>query len=252
MLRARSASGYNRVMEIPIIYEDDRIVVVNKPAGLVVHADGRTKEATLADWVAEHYPAARDVGEPLVLASGEEVARPGIVHRLDRETSGVLVIAKDQESFQFLKEQFQERSTEKTYRVFLYGEMKDRRGEIDLPIGKSKSDFRRWLASDNARGTLREAHTEYQVLAHGHGASYAEAYPKTGRTHQIRVHFKAVGHPVIGDTLYAPKKEALLGFTRMALHAWRLSIALPGGGRATFEAPLPEDFEQAEREIRAS
>lgn len=232
-------------MEIPIIYEDQNIVAVNKPAGLVVHADGRTKEPTLADWVAEKYPETKNVGEPLVLTDGTVIDRPGIVHRLDRDTTGAIIIAKNQEAFEFLKKQFQDRETQKTYRVFVRGSLKEKKGVIDKPIGKSKTDFRRWLAGEHARGKLREAVTEYVVLNEGEGASYIEVYPKTGRTHQIRVHFKAVGHPVLCDSLYGTKNDCLLGFERQALHAWRISLGLPSGERVTLEAPLPGDFDAA-------
>jgi 23S rRNA pseudouridine1911/1915/1917 synthase len=237
-------------MDIPIIYEDEHVIAVNKPTGLVVHSDGRTKEPTLADWVHEKYPHMRDVGEPLVLATGEHIARPGIVHRLDRDTSGVLVIAKDQPTFLFLKKQFQDRDTEKIYRAFVYGNMKEEKGVIDLPIGKSKKDFRQRLAGTHARGTLRSAITEYKVLERSTDAAYLEVYPKTGRTHQIRVHLKAIQHPVIHDTLYAPNRPGILGFERLALHALKISVALPSGARATFEAPLPPDFEQAAEKLK--
>jgi 23S rRNA pseudouridine1911/1915/1917 synthase len=232
-------------MDIPIIYEDEHIVGVNKPAGLVVHGDGKMQEATLADWVLERYPSTREVGEPLVLSSGEKIVRPGIVHRLDKDTSGVLVIAKDQETFLHLKKAFQDRTMEKIYRTVVYGEIKNDAGSIDVPIGRSPSDFRKRLAGDRARGTLREAHTDYKVLLRGRGCTYVEVYPKTGRTHQIRVHFKALEHPVICDSLYAPKREGMLGFTRLALHAWRLSLNHPDGHRMILEAPLPADFERA-------
>ena len=234
-------------MDIPIIYEDEQLLVVNKPAGLVVHPDGKTKEYTLADWVAEKYPGTREVGEPLVLATGERILRPGIVHRLDRDTSGVLVIAKDQSTFEHLKNAFKEREMEKVYRTIVYGELKQDTGSIDLPIGRSPNDFRKRLAGEHARGALREAHTDYKVLLRGGACSYLEVYPKTGRTHQIRVHLKAIGHPVVCDTLYAPKKEATLGLTRLALHSWRLSIVHPNGHKLILEAPLPADLEEAVR-----
>jgi len=232
-------------MDIPIIYEDDNMLAVNKPAGLVVHSDGRTKESTLADWFLEKYPDAKDVGEPIVLPDGAEIKRPGIVHRLDRDTSGVIVMAKNQKSFEFLKKQFQERHVQKTYRAILSGILKEKSGVIDIPIGKSKKDFRRWLADENARGTLREAITEFKVLGMGDNATYVEVYPKTGRTHQIRVHFKAVGHPVLCDSLYGTKKDCFLEMDRQALHAWQITLKDMNNVTLTIEAPLPKDFQDA-------
>lgn len=236
-------------MDIPVIYEDEHMLVVNKPAGLVVHADGKTNEPTLVDWILERYPEIQGVGEPLTPADGIAIERPGIVHRLDRDTSGVLVIAKDQPTFLFFKRQFKDREIKKAYRAFVYGTIKEDSGRIDMAIGRSKSDFRKWIAHPNARGTQRSAVTNFEVLARGKDATYLEAYPKTGRTHQIRVHLKAVHHPVVCDSLYAAGKESLLGFTRTALHALRLTIRLPQGEERTFEAVLPDDFLRAEQEI---
>jgi len=234
------------VMDIPIIYEDESILAVNKPVGIVVHSDGKSDDMTLADWILEKYPDMRDVGEPLVLGDGTKIIRPGIVHRLDKETSGVLVIAKTPEAFAYLKSQFQERNVEKTYRAFVYGRVKNDTGVIDKPIGKSRSDFRKWSAEYGARGELRDAVTEYRVLKRGDEATYLEAYPKTGRTHQLRVHLKAIGHPVVCDALYASGKKCLFGFARHALHANTLTLTLSSGARLKLEAPLPEDFLLAE------
>lgn len=233
-----------------IIYEDKNILVIDKPAGLVVHADGRTKEITLADWLVKKYPKIKKVGEPATdEKTGKPIYRPGIVHRLDRETSGVMVIAKNQDTFLFLKQQFQEREIRKTYRAFLFGELKTLRGMIDRPIGRSGSDFRKWSATRGAKGEMREAKTHFHTLALGKGCTYVEAVPKTGRTHQIRVHFKAINHPVLCDNLYGPAKSCLLGFKRTALHAKSLTLQLPGGENRTFEAPLPQDFKKAEKLI---
>lgn len=235
---------------IDILFEDTDVVVVNKPAGLVVHSDGKTKESTLVDWVLLRYPQTSHVGEPFV-KDGTTIVRPGIVHRLDRETSGVLVIAKTQKAFEHLKRQFQDRKVEKSYNAFVDGEMKNDNGVIDRPIGKSASDFRLRSATRGARGTLREAITEYTVLKRGKGVSFLDVRPKTGRTHQIRVHLKAVNHPVVCDALYASAAARTerkhghpckLGFTRLALHARTLSFTTLSGNALTVEAPLPDDF----------
>lgn len=233
-----------------VLYEDKDVLVINKPAGLVVHPDGKTKEKTLTGWLIEQYPDIASVGEALALSSGEVIDRPGIVHRLDRETSGVMVIAKNQTAHSLLKEQFQGREIEKEYRTFVYGRIKEDRGTIDRPIGKSKGDFRRWSAQPGARGELREAVTHFEVLKRGTDVTYLLVRPETGRTHQIRVHFKAIHHPVVCDRLYAPTRACLLGFGRLALHAHRLSVTLPKGERKMFEAPMPSDFERALTEFK--
>lgn len=230
---------------IKIIYEDDDVLVVDKPAGLIVHSDGRTIESNLSDWVLENYPNTKNVGESIFLSDGSEIKKYGIVHRLDRETSGVILIAKNQESFLFLKRQFQDRKIKKVYRAIAYGNIKGERGTIDSCIGKSRTDFRRYTTRKDARGTLREAVTEYKVLCVKEGFSYIEIYPKTGRTHQIRVHLMSIGHPVVCDRLYAPKKESTLGLHRTALHALSIDFALRGGNRVRAEAPLPDDFSMA-------
>jgi 23S rRNA pseudouridine1911/1915/1917 synthase len=234
--------------EIQIIYEDENIIAVNKPAGLVVHSDGRTKEATLSDWVLENYPEACEVGEPIKLSDGSEILKHGIVHRLDRETSGVILVAKNQETFLFLKRQFQDRKINKVYRAVVYGSMKNVRGTVDKPIGKSKKDFRVWAVA-GTRGVLRDAVTEYKVLCVAKDFSYIEVYPKTGRTHQIRVHMKAIQHPVVCDRLYAPNKECGLGVNRVALHALSIDFSLRGGERIKIEAPLPEDLKMATEQL---
>lgn len=252
------------MLVIPILYEDDDVLAVNKPAGLVVHADGKTDEPTLVDWILERYPNIKDVGEPMRLMTPDDkleiIYRPGIVHRLDRETSGVLVIAKHQSAFLFLKKQFQGRETEKTYRAFVYGELKNDSGVIDRPIARSTGDFRKWSATRGVRGKEREAVTEYRVLARFQELaleskgypwkdpdffSFLEIKPKTGRTHQIRVHLKAINHPVVCDKLYASRRDCALGFNRLALHAFSLKFKLLNGKDVVVEAPYPEDFKKA-------
>jgi len=247
-------------MNIEILYEDKDVVAINKPAGLVVHPDGRTEEQTVVDWILKKYPEMKEVGEPLRLRLGqaneEIIHRPGIVHRIDRDTSGVLLIAKNQKAFEHVKNQFQERAIEKIYNAFVYGRMDDEEGIIDRSIGKSKKDFRLWSAQRGARGEMRDAITEYKVLERtetisgNDGFSYVELKPRTGRTHQIRVHLKAINHPVICDELYAPKRAPALGFTRLALHARSVSFITLHGEKVTVESPLPDDFERGLAEIR--
>ena len=232
-----------------IIYEDDEILVINKPSGLVVHGDGRTEERSVADWLVEQYPNMRGVGEPWENQKGETIERPGIVHRLDRETSGIMVVAKTQKSFEILKEQFKERDIKKAYRAFAYDSFKEEDGDIERTIGKSKSDFRMWSAQPGSRGVQREAHTAWEVLGrtekNNKKYTYLELTPTTGRTHQLRVHLKAIHHPIVCDKLYAPKRGCALGFKRLALHARTITIP----DRDAFAAPYPEDFLNALKEI---
>lgn len=228
-----------------ILHETDDYIVINKPAGLVVHADGKTKEATLVDWLMENYPEIENVGEPLITEK-DIIKRPGIVHRLDRETSGVMIIAKTPESFEFFKSAFKNRDVEKTYSAIVWGHVKEDEDTIDAPIARSSSDFRKWSAQRGARGTKRSAVTDYKVLARftdgGEKFSMLELKPKTGRTHQIRVHMKYMNHPIICDSLYAEGKPKVLGFNRTALHSRKIEFTDPSGSEQFFEAPYPEDF----------
>lgn len=230
---------------IEIIYEDKDMLVLNKPAGLVVHSDGKSKEPTLADWVRERYPGTEGIGEPLVLADGRVIDRPGIVHRLDRETSGAIAIAKNKEAYESLKAQFQNRKTKKVYHAFVYGRPSKDKGTIDAPIGRSKSDFRKRATKEHARGEIREALTEYKVIRGGKKATLIEARPKTGRTHQLRVHLHSIKHPIVRDSLYAPRRERLLGFERLALHAYSLAFTALDGTPIEARAEYPDDFQNA-------
>ncbi|MCK9345158.1 MAG: RluA family pseudouridine synthase [Candidatus Pacebacteria bacterium] len=246
-------------MNIPILYEDDEVLAINKPAGLVVHPDGRSSEHTLSDWLIEKYPNIRGVGETINLTNGGVIEKWGIVHRIDRDTSGVLLVAKTQESFLNLKSQFQGRTIKKSYRTIAQGFFKEKSGTINLPIGRSKSDFRRWSAEYGARGELREAVTDYKVLGEGMVTlpkkkevvrlTFLEINPHTGRTHQIRVHLKAVGHPILSDALYSPKSPKVLGFERIALHAFSVVFKGLDGVEHKVEAPLPDDFSRAIAEL---
>lgn len=222
---------------IPVLYEDNNLVMVNKPAGLLVHAvHGKkqtpTQEPTVVDWLREHYPEANDVGdEPLI--------RAGIVHRLDKDTSGVMVMALNQQTFEYLKGMFQERKMEKAYLAVVRGVLTPARGRIDKPIGIVNGTTRR---STRAKGMrmIREAVTDYDTVKAMDSMSLVRVWPRTGRTHQIRVHFAAVGHPVVGDSLYG--KQGRGDASRMMLHAESLSFDLPNGKRLSISADPPEDF----------
>lgn len=216
-------------MDLPILYEDADVVAVAKPAGLITHSDGRTEEETAEDWFKATYPTAEG----------------GYVHRLDRDTSGVLVFAKNAAAYEFLRKAFHDRDVQKTYLAFVYGVTKEKKGAIDFDIGRSRKDFRLRSAQPKAKGRLREALTNYEVVGETDGFSMLLVRPQTGRTHQIRVHLKAIHHPVVGDALYSPNHPAGLGIKRLGLHAYMLDIPLPKGGRTRITAPVPEDLAPA-------
>lgn len=229
-------------MDLPILYEDADLVAVAKPVGVMTHGDGRTEAETIADWFAAHYPDSREVGEAQKLQNGTLLARPGVVHRLDADTSGVLVLAKNQTAYAFLKKAFQGRDIKKTYLAFVYGVPKEKVGAIDFDIGRSRKDFRLRSAQPKASGKLRDALTRYEVVSDNGTHALLKAMPETGRTHQIRVHLKAIHHPIVCDKLYAPNHPCDLGLSRLGLHAYALDLPLPSGGRKEIVAPLPQDF----------
>jgi 23S rRNA pseudouridine1911/1915/1917 synthase len=156
-----------------------------------------------------------------------------------------LVVAKNQTAFDDLQEKFQSRKVKKSYAAFVYGRVTVDHQVVDLPIGRSKTDFRRWSTGTDARGTLREAVTEYRVIHKTDAVTFVEVMPKTGRTHQIRVHMRAVGHPIVCDEVYAPLRNGLLGFERLALHARTISFKNLAGGLVSVSAPYPPDFTKA-------
>ena len=258
-------------MKIKILYEDKDVLAIDKPSGISVHADGKTKEKTITDWVFKNYPKLKGVGEPVTF-DNKEIDRPGIVHRLDKETSGVLLIVKTKKAFAHFKKQFMDREIKKTYYAIVSGWVKNDHGIINKPIGRSPSDFRRRLAGRGARGELREAITKYKVLKRFEALcvgersdlenlkrsdlketqkfTYLEIHPKTGRTHQIRVHMKFINHPVVCDSLYAPKNPYPKGLNRLALHAKSIEFNLPAqtgnpkGKIIKIESPLPPEFKR--------
>lgn len=264
------------MMKIKVLYEDSNVLAIDKPSGISVHPDGRSKEKTITDWVLKNYPKMKNVGEPMSAETDgikRDIARPGIVHRLDKDTSGVLILAKNQKAHAFLKKQFMDRGVKKVYNAIVSGFMKDDRGVINKPIGRSPSDFRRYLSGRGARGTMREAITEYKVLkrfeapaskifsSYDHpsdgslGAknfqkpslekfTFLEIKPKTGRTHQIRVHMKFLNHPVVCDSLYNPNGACPKELSRMALHAKSIEFKDLKGKIIKIESPLPPEFKK--------
>ena len=218
-------------MNLPILYEDADVVAVDKPAGLITHSDGRTKEETAEDWFKEKYP--------------DVALERAYVHRLDRDTSGVLVFAKNATAYEFLRKAFHDREVKKTYLAFVYGVPKEKKGVIDFDIGRSRKDFRLHSAQPKAKGRLRESLTRYEVIGESGDYALLRVQPETGRTHQIRVHLKAINHPIVGDKLYAPNHPLSLDISRLGLHAYEIDLPLPSGSRATIVAPCPDDLASA-------
>lgn len=228
-----------------IIYEDKDILALNKPAGIVVHPDEYHASGTLVDEVLEKFPEIKGVGE--------DPSRPGVVHRLDRDTSGVILFAKNQESFEYLKRQFHDHKIDKRYLVLVVGRIKEDEGTIDYSIGRSGKNPKKRVAIGYKRGKIREARTDYKVLKRFSGLALGdvdeltlvEANPKTGRTHQLRAHFSAISRPVVCDKLYSGKRYICpAGLLRHFLHASSLELYLPSGARTKIEADLPEDLKQ--------
>jgi 23S rRNA pseudouridine1911/1915/1917 synthase len=239
-------------MNPEIIFQNEDLMVINKPEGLMVHNTGHTQEPTVAEWFLTQVPEAKGVGEPQLSQKGEALERSGIVHRLDKETSGVMILAKHQDSFDHLKKQFHDRLVKKEYRAFVYGAVRERWGTIDREIGRSNRDFRLRSAQHGASGLLRPAVTQWECIGTGRYNdelfSYMKLRPQTGRTHQLRVHLQAIGRPIVGDKLYAKaemERSCSLDFTRLALHAHSLELEIAEGQSERFIAPLPQSFEEA-------
>lgn len=221
---------------VTVLYEDESIVVIEKPVGLLSHAAERTHEWTLADEMLHRYPEIRGVGD------SEE--RYGIVHRLDRDVSGVMVIARTQEAFESLKSQFQQRSIEKEYRAIVYGVPGRTHDDIRFVIARSTMDPSKMAARpEEAEG--KEAWTEYDLMRSHRNISELRVRIHTGRTHQIRAHLLAIGHPVVGDTVYVSKQfESQKTFSRLFLHAFRLSFEHPNRHeRVEFCSEVPKEFD---------
>jgi 23S rRNA pseudouridine1911/1915/1917 synthase len=228
---------------VKVIHESRDIVAVYKPAGLLVHPDRSKKGGeSLVDWLLLHYPEVRTVGDK----PGE---RPGIVHRLDRDTSGVLIVARNQPTFEYLKKLFQKGEVRKTYLALVHGRLIGR-GIINKPIGLKPGTIKRSVTAKKMK-MIKEAVTEYEAMkvfqfSKGEELHYftlLKVSPRTGRTHQIRVHLASIGHPVVGDSLYGPKKE-ILEIKRQFLHADSIELVLPAEGRVRLAADLPPELEE--------
>ena len=211
-------------VDLPILYEDDDVIVVNKPSGLLTHAKGGlSDESTVAEIIRQKTSFATDTD------------RPGIIHRLDRDTSGLLIIAKNPESAAHLQRQFAERTAKKTYIAITDGKPKLNAAKIDLPIGRNPSAPSAFRIDPNGK----PAQTTYHVLAKNDTQSLVELKPTTGRTHQLRVHLAHLNAPILGDRVYGKSSDC-----RMMLHAQKLEITLPSGERKVFEAAVPDEFKR--------
>ncbi len=239
-------------MEIKIVYEDQNFIVINKPTGLLVHGiknvdrhNSADSEATLADWLVKIYPELKNIGD-------EPVVRPGIVHRLDKDTSGVMVIARTPISFEYLKKLFQNHQVVKTYLALVFGDVTPVVGSIDKPIGLQNGTVRHTVWPKSAK-MIKPAKTDYKVLKrlsfNNQIFSLLELKPLTGRTHQIRVHLHSIGHPIVGDKIYGASKirsqlAHALNLARIFLHAESIEFVDLSGKRLKFSVGLPVDLEQ--------
>lgn len=216
--------------ELPIIYEDGDVIVFDKPAGLLTHSKGAfNPEFTVASYMREHfYP--EDVSD-----------RAGIVHRLDRGTSGVIICAKTELARQFLQRQFSSRAVVKTYHAVVEGQPKQAEVLLDWPIGRHPKQPQTFRVHANGK----PAQTHLKVTKVGESSSLVELKPTTGRTHQLRVHLKQLGHPIVGDSFYGGRSH-----DRLLLHASRLELTLPSGQRQIFKSPLPATFKEYLRHAR--
>lgn len=217
---------------LTIVHEDDDVIVIDKPAGLVVHPAAGHDSGTLVNALLRHIPDWGGVG-------GE--VRPGIVHRLDKDTSGLIVAAKNDRALQYLQEQFKARTIKKMYLALVDGIVEPREGLVDAPLGRSKTDRKQMAVTREGRS----ARTRYGVkqIYRQPDLTLVEAYPETGRTHQIRVHFAWLKHPLVGDRIYGRQKP-IVPLARHFLHAASLTLTLPNGELHTFESKLPDDLQQ--------
>jgi 23S rRNA pseudouridine1911/1915/1917 synthase len=218
---------------LKILYNNHGLLIIDKPAGLVVHPGAGFKGETLASALLYQFKNIHLVGEE---------HRPGIVHRLDKDTSGVILVATSQEMYEHLKDAFGERKVKKEYIALVAGKIEKPHEFIETPIGKSKTDFRKQTTKNPIEA--KEALTEYKVLEHLDGCTLILVKLHTGRTHQIRVHLSSVGHPLMGDSLYGGKKSELEGLSRQFLHAKKIEVQLPNKTWIEAESDFPKDLKE--------
>lgn len=240
------------MLEPSIVYEDKNFLAVNKPSGWLTHHVGHGKEKAakaLTDWLLLRYPELRNVGDPSTSSGQVDPDRPGIVHRLDQDTSGIILVPKTQEYFLYLKSLFQAHRVMKTYLALTHGVPKEKKGKVELPIGIKPGTIRRTVRGGKMQ---KPAVTEYKVVkvledSAGEQFSLVEVNPETGRTHQIRVHLKSLGTPIAGDKIYGMKKDTT---PRLMLHAEAIELEPSPGKRLKIEADPPEDFKAVIRDLK--
>jgi len=242
---------------LDVVYEDSNIIVLNKQSGISVHPSVNEPNKTLVNALIAKYPDIKNVGDSSTSLEQENL-RPGIVHRLDKDTSGLLVVARNQNTFEFLKNEWQEGRVIKKYLALVWGHFKSEEGRVESELARSPKDFRKRVVVKPGKNALvgKLAVTEYKVIKKLKDFSLVEVFPKTGRMHQIRVHMASTGHPVVGDKVYGKSKparhasqgdaggEVPEGLHRQFLHAYYLSFSLPSGKGLALEADLPNDLKQ--------
>lgn len=223
---------------LPVVYQDDDLAVVFKPSGMVVHPAAGNPSGTMVNALLYHLSGLSGIGGEM---------RPGIVHRIDKDTSGLLLVAKNDRSHLILSEQIKAHSMQRAYLAIVLGGMKQDEGDIEGPIGRHPTDRKKMAIVPGGR----EAHTHFRVLERLNGACLIEARLTTGRTHQIRVHMASIGHPVAGDPVYGPKKGNLTTQSGQLLHAYKLGFVHPADGRALcFEAAPEAEFMEILNKLR--
>lgn len=225
-------------MDVSVIFENEDMLVIDKPSGIVVHPFDFSNEETILDFLKEKYPDMFSIGNTITLQDGRIVPLGGIVHKLDRDTSGIMVIAKHQRTFTELKNLFNQQSVAKTYLALVEGVLEDDSFRIDAPLGRSKKEYKQSTNPTKPRGELREAITDVKVLKRDGATTLVELSPRTGRTHQLRAHMASIGHPIVGDIAYGSTVKN----SRIMLHAKSLSFKWNGEVIA-FESSPPKGFE---------
>ncbi|MFA6422097.1 MAG: RluA family pseudouridine synthase [Candidatus Buchananbacteria bacterium] len=230
----KSRTSKDIFKKIEIIEDNEEFVIINKPTGLLVHSTEKNETNTLVDWLIKKYPKIKKVGE--------DPLRPAIIHRLDKDVSGLMLIPKTQDAFEFYKNQFKLREVTKKYTALVYGEIKRDEDEITFPIGRSKNALGLFVARPHGQETSdKEAHTKFNIIKKFKNYTLLEVQIFTGRTHQIRVHLLAYGYPIVGDPLYIKRhaSKKAMNLDRIFLHASYLSFLTPKGERLEYNSPLP-------------
>jgi len=235
-----------------ILYQDDDILVLNKPSGMVVNRAESVKGETVEEWIEKNSEFRIQNSECIEKDENSEfISRAGIVHRIDKETSGILLVAKNPAAFIKLQRQFKEHEVKKTYLALVHGTMSEE-GEIRAPVGRLPWNRERFGIVPGGKESVtrfkRIQNSEFRIQNNRIPLSLVEVYPETGRTHQIRVHFKYLGHPLVGDYLYAGRKQSRedrMWAPRVMLHAWKMTFAHPRTGKPlAYEAPIPDDMKR--------